>query len=71
MTKMVTPFLTHLATPDPLARSQVHLLNLVLLDGHSTVVLGLLPLQAAAGVVNVGHLKGTLRLGGLTCSAKG
>lgn len=58
---------THLATSDPLASCQIHLLNLILLDGQATVVLWLLPLQGAASVVNVGHIKRALALGRFAC----
>lgn len=53
---------THLATPDPLASSQVHLLNLILLDGQTTVILGLLPLEGAASVMHIRHIQWALAL---------
>ena len=52
---------------DPGASVDVHLLHQVVDDGRAAVVLGLLPGQLAAVLVDVGHLERTLRRRRLVC----
>lgn len=46
---------TNLATTDPLSSCQIHFLNLILLNGKTTIILWLLPLESAASVMHIRH----------------